>query len=454
MSKAVKATAMSRTQLRLVGTSLPVVAILLAVASPGAAQERPQGFFLTTPLELSSGYDSKFTTGPAEITDSVSIVTGPTMSWIGTTHKTEYSLSYTPEVEIFAHNPDLNSWNQNATMRMTHQINSRWSLNAGDSYLDTTDSNRALVNSLLLLPRGRYRENTLYTELGYRLDQATRIKFRFDNTVDTAALSGEFQGRLDYLTAAGSVTVDRTLTASQTLTGSYAFIHAMPLHPSAAGSPSDVHLLNAIYTYEINRGLLLRAAGGFVESAQPAATGSIEIEKAFGSLWTAAAYQRYVGFFGGLLPAEGTPETVQFANALTPSSVYEVVSLRGWGQLTRRIGIEANGQKALNGVNNQGIPVRSLIGRMRITYRLTDRLAFFTELDHFGQNFNQFSGNRLDENRFFGGIQVTLSRPPERENPRARHGKAPQDSRQGLLPPPDEPLAGDANPDLENQTND
>ncbi|HWF08965.1 MAG TPA: hypothetical protein VG297_10910 [Bryobacteraceae bacterium] len=427
-----------------------LAAIFLFAGSPGVAQEHPQGFFLTSPLEISSGYDSKFITGPAQITDSVSIVTGPTMSWMGTTHRTDYSIAYTPEVELFAHNPDLNSWNQSATMRMTHRINARWSLNFGDSYLDTTDSNRALVNSLLLLPRGRYRENTFYGELGYRLDHATRIKFRFDNTADTAALPGSFEGRLDYVTVAGTATVDRTLTPSQTLSGSYSFIHAMPLHPSVAGSPSDVHLLSATYTYEVNRGLLLRASGGFVEGAEPAATGAFEVEKAFSGLWTAAGFQRYVGFFGGLLPVSDTPDVVQFANALAPNSVYEVVSLRGWGQLTKRLGMEAAGQKAINGINAEGIGVRSLIGRLRLTYRLTGRYALFTELGHYGQNFNQFSGNRLSENRFFAGIQITLSRPPERENLRGRHGKTPQDSRRDILPPPEEPLAGDDNPELEN----
>ncbi len=419
--------------------------------SRGFAQEHPQGFFLTSPLEISSGYDSKFfTTGPAEISDSVSIITAPTMSWIGTTHRTEYSFTYTPEFEIFAHNPDLNSWNQTATFRATHRINARWSLNFADSYLDTTDPNRALVNSLLLLPHTRYRENAFYGELGYRLNQATRLKFRFDNTVDTAALQGVYEGRLDYATLAGTATLDRTLSASQTLSGGYSFIHAIPLQPSAAGSPSDVNLFSATYTYEVNKGLLVRASGGFVESAQPAATGAVEVEKAFGGLWTAAAYQRYVGFFGGLLPAGGVPDTVEFANALTPDSIYEVVSLRGWGQVTKRTTIEAAGQKALNGVNNEGIGIRSLIGRLRVTYRLTDRYAFFAELDHFGQNFNQFSGNPLDENLFFAGIQTTLSRPPKRESLRGKHGKTPQDSRPDVLRPPEEPLAGDVAPELEN----
>ena len=426
-------------------------ALLMTLAGSSCfAQEHPEGFFLTSPLEIGAGYDSKFTTGPSQITDTVSIVTGPTMSWIGTTHRTEFFLDYTPEFEIFSHNPDLDSWNQRATMRMTHRINARWSVNAGDSYMDTTDSNRALVNSLLLLPYGRYRENTLYTELAYRLDHATRIKFRFDNTVDTVSLTGPFEGRLDYVTAAGSATIDRTLTPSQTLEGNYSFIHAMPLHPSVAGSPSDVNLIGVTWTDEINRALLLRASGGFVESAQPAATGTIEVEKAFGGLWTAAAFQRYVGFVGSLTPVGGTVEQVPFANALTPSAVYEVVSLRAWGQLSRHTSIEAAGQKALNGVNIDGIAVRSLIGRLRVTYQLNDRLAFFGELDHYGQNFNQFSGLPLSENRFFVGTQITLSRPPERENLRMRNGKAPQDSRQGIVAPPDEPLTGDDNPEVEN----
>lgn len=445
---------MPTTSRRLLSGCLSAMIALTIAGSQCLAQEHPQGFFLTSPLGISSGYDSKFITGGAQISDSVSLVTGPTMSWIGTSHRTEFSLNYTPEVEIFSHNPGLNSWNQTAAMHMTHRINARWSLSAGDSYLDTTDSNRALVNSLLLLPYGRYRENTLYSELAYRLDHATRIKFRFDSTVDTMALEGAFKGRLDYATTAGTLTVDRTLTPSQALTGSYSFIHAMPLHPSAAGSPSDVNLIALTWTDEINRGLLLRVSGGFVQSSQPAATGAVEIEKAFGGLWTAAGFQRYVGFVGGLPPAGGVPDQIQFANALTPSEVYEVVSLRGWGQLTKRTAVEAAGEKALNGINNEGIGVRSLIGRLRVTYQMTDRLAFFTEMDHFGQNFNQFSGHPLSENRFFAGVQITLARPPEREDRRSKHFKTPQDSRQGIVAPPEEPLADDSQSGVGEPTND
>src|SRR5580658_96675 len=139
-------------------------ALILISASGLLGQTHPDGFFLDTPLSLSSGYDSHFIVGSQALDDDVTLITGPTMAWITSTHRTQFSVDYQPEVELFAQHPGLDAWNHEATLRLSHRINSRWSLDAGDFFLSTMDSTRKLENSLVLLPRGRFDQNTFFAD--------------------------------------------------------------------------------------------------------------------------------------------------------------------------------------------------------------------------------------------------------------------------------------------------
>lgn len=397
----------------LTGWLLSMAIVGVSQATIAQAQEHSNGFYLTTPLELSSGYDNGFSTGTQKLNDSVSILSGPTFSWIENTHRTDLSISYQPDFEMFSRYSNLDSWNHSAVVRLTHRINSRWTLEAGNSFLDTTDPTRALMNSLLLLPRGTYLENDAYVGIGYRLDHNTKVRLRFDNSVDIVDLTGALRGRLNEVSTAGTITVDHSFTRTQSISGDYAFLNVTPLHSELSGASTHVQLVNLVYSWELQRSLLLRLAGGGVDASQPAATGSIEIEKAFGGVWSSAGYERYVGFFGGLNPIVGLPETTAFTSGLTPDAVYDVVSFRLWGQLSKRLGLEATAQRALNGETALGQGIKSLIGHARVNYKLNERLSLFVEGDYYGQNVNRFLGAPLSETRAFAGIQITLSRPPE-----------------------------------------
>src|SRR5262249_28222501 len=160
------------------------------------AQDRPNGFFLTSPLGLSSGYDDNLITNSRVLDTSVFLLTTPTFAWIRNTHRSMFSADYQGEFEMIARDQGLNAWNHTANMHFRHQITARWFLDGADSYLLTTDPTRRLVNSLLLLPRSRYQENAFYTRLGYRLDHKTVLSFRFDNSVTSMDLPGDLSGRL------------------------------------------------------------------------------------------------------------------------------------------------------------------------------------------------------------------------------------------------------------------
>lgn len=79
--------------------------LVLSSVVAGLAQEqqhRPNGFYLISPLSLSSGYDDNFVTNTRTLDDTVSILTAPTFSWIKSSHRTSFSADYEPEFEILA----------------------------------------------------------------------------------------------------------------------------------------------------------------------------------------------------------------------------------------------------------------------------------------------------------------------------------------------------------------
>lgn len=434
---------------------LPAGLFLLSLAAGVIqAQTHPDGFFLNTPLSLSEGYDSGFAVGSRAVDDDVTLITGPTLAWFTSTHRSDFSIDYQPEIELFAIHPGFDAWNHQATLRFSHRINSRWSMDVGDYFLSTMDPTRKLENSLVLLPRGRFNQNALFADLVYRLNGTTKLTFRFDNALTIMDLP-EVLGRLDNLTVAGTVTADKTFSSRHALTGTYSFLHVTPLSPATSGSAANVNLIILGYTFTVNPGLVFRVTGGQVEGfAQSAFNGSADIEKKLGGVWVGGGYQRYLGFFGGFTPVAGVtvgPTTgftpvgnvangqPGFASGVTPGSVYQVIALRASGQATRRISLKAEAQKALSGTDAAGTGIRSLILDGHLSYKLNERLAFFAQLDHYAQNINPFFGEPISRNRYFGGIEITLLRPQEEDRGRYRHGKAPQDTRP--LPPADDDKA-------------
>jgi hypothetical protein len=412
------------------------LALIVLAAGAVRGQTHPDGFFLNTPLDLSSGYDSGFIVGSRAVDDNVTLIAGPTAAWLTSTHRTDFSLDYQPEIELFAEHPGFDAWNHVANLRLSYRINSRWSMHAGDHFLSTMDPTRKLENSLVLLPRGRFNQNTLFADLVYRVNGTTKVTFRADNALTIISLP-QLLGRLDNVTTAGTVTVDRIVSSRHQLTGSYSFLHVTPLSPATSGSGSNVDLLILGYTFTVNPELLIRLSGGYVAGAESAFNGSAAIEKKLGGVWVAGGYQRYLGFFGGFTPVGGVAVgTPSFASGVTPNSVYQVFSLRAFGQVTRRIGLAAELQKALSGVDASGQGIKSLIVQSKVDYKVNGRLALFAQVDHYAQNINPFFDQALSRNRYFGGVDITLRRPQEADRGGYRHGKAPQDS-QPVPPPPD-----------------
>jgi hypothetical protein len=401
---------------------LPGIVLALNFLVPAWAQ-RPDGFQLTSPLSLSAGYDENFDVGAQAVSDTVTLLTLPTLSWTKSTHRTNFSIDYEPEFELFSQRQDLNAWNHSATLRFTQQINGRLTLEAGDSFLSTMDPSRRLVDSLPLLPRGRFRQNVVYTGLAYRLDRRTKVSFRFDTATVTMALPGAFAGKLDQMSGAGTVTLERTVNRHHALSGSYSYLLVRPLNAGPSASTVGVHNFNLGYIYTIDPGLILRFSGGAIRGEQFSFIGAAAVEKRLRGLWVSAGFERYLSFFGGLAPiGVASAGAIPFANGVAPQDLYQVASFRAWGKLTKRLGLEGSALRALNGVNPQNQAIKSWIGQFRLNYKLNERLTLFTQVALYSQNVNDFSQLPLSRRRYFGGLEIALSRP--RESAKGAHDTA------------------------------
>lgn len=408
-------------------SGLPVVTICLAMSFASGQEPAHNGFYLTSPLGLSSGWDQGLAWGSQQLNDTETIINGPTLAWMKSTHTTDFVLDYQPEIELFAKHPNLDAWDHASRLRFSHRVNGRLSVDIGNYFISTTDPTSALENSLLLLPQGRFDQNSFYAGLTYRWDHRTKIVFRAENTfTNSGGVIGPLAGRLDEVGTAGTLSVEHKFDSSE-LTGSYAFLHVDPLSNAITGGPTNVNLLNAAYSYHVNPSLILDVSGGGVMGRQNAVLGAAAVEKRVKEVWLTAGYQRYVAFFGGLAPlAIGPPSTVGFSQGLVPSDVYQVASFRAWGPVTKHLGLEAGVQRALTGVNLAGQQIRGVIAHVRVDYRLNDRLTWFARAEYYDQNVPEFVPFAGARRRYTSGLEIVLARPPE--SVRRRYARPPEDA--------------------------
>jgi hypothetical protein len=211
------------------------------------------------------------------------------------------------------------------------------------------------------------------------------------------------------------MTLEKTVRNRHTFEGGYSFVHFNPLKTSEFGGAANVSLLNLRYTYEISPDLILRASIGGVVHGGPSTTGAVGVDKRISRLWISAGYQRYLGFYGNIDPITSVPAgtLLPVQASLTPDTVYQVGSIRIWGNLTKRVGLRLNAQRALNGVDPIDRAAKSAVGQARLDYKLTDRLVVFGRAEYYGQNTSQIFPERISRNRFVAGLEINLSSSPE-----------------------------------------
>jgi hypothetical protein len=75
---------------------------------------------------------------------------------------------------------------------------------------------------------------------------------------------------------------------------------------------------------------------------------------------------------------------------------------------------------------------------MRLTYKLNDRFSVFALAEHYGQSANSFLDIPMSRNRYFGGVEIWVSRPPDSATARNHHSKLPEESDELKAPAPED----------------
>jgi hypothetical protein len=223
--------------------------------------------------------------------------------------------------------------------------------------------------------------------------------------------------------------LDHEFSTHHSIEGNYAYLYVHPLDAGQPNFDSHVHNANVGYTYTPNPGLAFRFFGGVTHSEQNSFTGAAAVDKKFGDLWLSAGYQRYLAFFGGLAPVGSPLGPVPFGQGIAPDSIYQVVSLRAWGRINRRIGLGGTVQRALNGVTRENRGIKSLMAQVKVDYRINDRVSAFVRTEFYGQNLSEFTNFPMSRRRYFAGLEFFLSRAPETsaDNPHRHKPLPPSD---------------------------
>jgi hypothetical protein len=333
-------------------------------------------------------------------------------------------VDYQAEFELFSHYQNEDAWNHAANVRFRHTFSGRLSIDGAETFLSTMDPTRRLVNSLLLLPRGRYNESDFYTRLAYRLDRKTVLSGRFDTAFTSMDLPADLQVRLDRVGYAGTVNLDHTFNNHHSISADYAYLYVQPLANPFHFANTTAHTAGLGYIYTVNPGLVLRASGGVTKSVQSSFTGAAAVDKKIKEAWVSLGYQRYLGFLGGLTPTITPVAPVPFGTTFGPSSIYQVVALRAWGKITNRFGLEGDVQRALNGVTADNRGIKSVILQLRLDYKINNRVTVFTRTEFYGQNVSEFENFPVSRRRYFAGLEFTLARAPELTDGPRRHKRS------------------------------
>ncbi len=396
--------------------------LLLFGPLPLEAQETSRGgFHLTAPLSLSYGRERKLRAGSRLIDDSVSVLAPPAISLTGKSLRNDFSLEYKPDFELFLRNRDLNAWNHDASLRYSYKLTRRATLELGDYFLETQDASRKLENSFFLLPRGRFQENSAYFGLGYRFSPHTTLDFRLDNTVTKVRLPEmPHADLLDQMSSSGSVSLSRDVSRRQRLTARYSFSKFRALakqeDPLVAPSSRPHHSGSLVYTYTFDPNFFLELSGGAIHGRTTSYSASARLERRMRGFRVAAGYQRQLSVFGGIRLGGGLDAAPGFATGLLPSSLSEAVTLTFRGNIGNRVGIEGAGMGARTRSGDSSPELKSLAGHLRLDYKLTERLIAFSTVGIYRQNVSVLLNTPLERTRYFGGVEILLSKPRKRED--------------------------------------
>jgi hypothetical protein len=426
------------------------ILIFLISATPLFAQQGKtgySGFSFVSPAEVSTGVDHNFLVDrtpadqkllvlslpasvllaapdlrPLRLDDTVYLLKAPTLAYVSDGARRRFDATYQPEFEVFKHNSDQNSWNSNASVGYAHLLSRRWQFNVGDLYRSSNDPSRTLQNPLLLLPRSRYQENDFWSSLSFEQSQRTSYTVTFGHTLTTFGENDPLQRRiLDTISKSLTVAFSRMLSRNRRLRLFYSVFSLTPwnrqklkddrVDNNFVAFKQPAQSVNGEYRFALNPATVLEFSGGGIRT-----TGGTDmvfgvfVDRRWGDLWVGGGYSRSLSLFAG--------PRIALANGLSANSFYDIINAHLRGQPKPKVGLDVSVSASRSAYGTLINENRTLLGRGRIDYRLTDRTVGFISAETYIQNSNDFVTTPLTRSRFFVGIDYSFSSDSARRTSR------------------------------------
>ncbi len=425
-------------------TSVFIFCVLL-MAGPLLAQQAsvgPPGFSFVAPLRIAGVYDSNFLVDrtnpnerllvlslppsvqplapsivPKKLDDQILWLTLPKIGFQNNSRRSDLTMTYVPDFEIYRQNGDQNSWNHDATGSFLYEVARNVQVSAGADYKSSKDPSRILQNVFLLLPRSRFEQQALRGALDVQTTPRTGFRIRYDKTRSTFGQTDPFQERLlDNKSNGLSFSLTHMLSRTQRLRFTYSYFKIEPINRARPNDDAvDVRRSferpirggDVEYRVRMNPSTYLTFAGSLTNMDTGTNYGfRVMGDKRLGLMWAGAGFSRSLSYTAG--------EPRSFANGLQAPGFYDVLFVTLRGQLTSNTGLQFNMRAAQDSAGRLARRSRALLGSVRFDYRLTDRTVWFAGVETFQQNRNDYVRTPLARNRLTIGLEFSLSDETER----------------------------------------
>src|SRR5262245_20958674 len=373
-------------------------------------------FVLSLPPSVQSGAPD---IRPQKLDDTVLSVGIPKMAFVNDSKRHEFLLTWHPEFEVFTGNSDQNSFNQEAVASFNYYITRNIQVWFGDKFQTSKDPARTTNKVFVLLPRGDYRENSFVGSVEFQPTRLTNVSFQYDTAFTKFGQPDPFQTQLLNAWSSGySVGVSRLLGRTQRLAVRYSLYTVRRInHAEKFDDIVDTHSpfenpinsLTVQYRVRPNPNTALGFSGGGIKSSSGMDyTFSGSLHRRFGNFWAGGTYTR------GLALQARTQNG--FLQGPDNTGFYDLIVFRVAGQMSQNTAITAD--TTISRATSVGLVEsrKTLLGRLRFDYRISERKVLFGSWESFNQSHNVYVQSPLSRNRLMMGIEISLASDPDRRS--------------------------------------